>query len=138
MSPRWQEDPEKSLKNLNFSGLIQFWFVCNNRTNVSTGRSGESHCWDYMGKIGVVVMTTPKMVVLCFATGLEDIRVYQSSVEKIVQKAELRTVVMTEVDADKWKQAAMIRTMLYILASSNMSLYDNYVSLIILLTWARG
>jgi ribosomal protein L24 len=65
---------------------------------------------NHMGKTGVVVKTTPKMVVLHFSTGLEDIRVYQSSVEKIVEKVELRAVVMTEVDADKEKEAATIRT----------------------------
>ncbi len=65
---------------------------------------------NHLGKVGVVVKTTPKMVVLRFTTGLEDIRVYQSSVVKIAEKAERKTVVMTEVDTEKWDEAAMIRT----------------------------
>jgi transcription elongation factor len=84
---------------------------------------------NYMGKTGVVVKTTLKMVVLRFATGLEDIRVYQSSVEKIVKKSELVTVVKTEVDADKWKEAAMIRD----IKDEVMALKDRLEQLTVLL-----
>jgi len=84
---------------------------------------------NHMGKTGVVVKATPKMVVLRFATGLEDIRVYKSSMEKIIEKSELGTVVMTKVNADKWKEAATIRN----IKDEVMALKDRLDQLTVLL-----
>jgi transcription elongation factor len=72
------------------------------RVKVTTGT--------HLGKVGVFVKTTLKMVVLRVTNGLEDIRVYQSSVVKISEKAERKTVVMTEGDTEYRDEAVMIRT----------------------------